>query len=221
MIHFYLAKNYTVLKRFDWVHFMQSYEKIVNKDCRVLEIGGSERKRTKKLSKYCKELIMVEKFPERMPHFSPRSNIRVITGDWQNLSSVIESESVDIICASHVIEHAKNDLKCLNESYQVLKKGGYLLFNTPNRKRLIRAIIELFKGEKKFPWWEHEREYVKRDLEELIHNSRFNNSYCKIKGVSLGVNGGPLVVYLDKFPLFLEKYSSFWEVIIKKNYRRC
>lgn len=217
MIHFYLEKNYTVLHRYDWVHFVKSYKEMINKNCKVLEIGGSEKERTEELSQYCKELTVVEKIPERIPCFNLKNNIKAITGDWQNLSSVIEPESIDVICNSHVIEHVKDDLSCLNESYEVLKEGGFLLFNTPNRKRLMRIIIEFFKGERKFPFWEHEREYIKIDLEKLIKESKFRNCDYKIEGVSFGCNGGPFVVYSDKVPKMFERYSTFWEVTIRKN----
>ena len=217
IIHFYSSKNYTVLRRSDWVHFMQSYKKIVTKNSVVLEVGGSVKERTEELSEYCKELIVLEKYINRVPNFSKESSIKIIEGDWQNLSSLVEPEKIDIVCSSHVIEHTKDDLKCINESYRILKKGGFLLFNTPNRKRLVRAIIELYRCEKKFPWWEHEREYVQNDLKELINKSGFKNCSYKIQGVSFGCVGGPFTIYSDYIPRIFEKYSSFWEVMIEKN----
>src|SRR5450756_3245946 len=45
--------------------------------------------------------------------------------------------------------------------------------NTPNRKRLVRAIVGIFSGERKFPWWEHLREYTEEDLLHLLGASLF------------------------------------------------
>ena len=105
---------------------------------------------------------------------------------------MFEEESVDFIISSHVIEHTENDLLCINESYKVLKKGGVLLFNTPNRKRLTRSIIEFFIGERKFTFLEHQREYIKLDLQKLIRKSNFNINTAEIKGIVFGLHGGKI-----------------------------
>lgn len=203
-------------KCYDWQHLLDTYKNIAHNEMVVLEVGSSNVERTTDLAKHCKELIGVEKFSERIPNDSafPNHNVRIVKGDWSKLSEVIPLNSVDIVIASHVIEHVEDDLKCINESYKILKKGGYLLFNTPNRKRLPRSIIETFTGERKFPWWEHIREYVRSDLEKLISNSFFESDKSSILGLGFGLHG--YAIYKHGAPNILDKFVNFWEVLVKK-----
>ncbi|KKS96084.1 MAG: methyltransferase type 11 [Candidatus Gottesmanbacteria bacterium GW2011_GWA2_43_14] len=202
----------------DWNHLLNTYSNVVTKENLVIEIGSSTVSRTIDIAKRCKKLIGVEKYKNRIPadnKFS-RYKIKIIKGDWQNLGEVITPNSIDIIIASHVIEHVKDDIKCLNESYKVLKEGGYLIFNTPNRKRLARTIIEFFIGERKFPFWEHIREYVKSDLEKLIEKSNFSDKEAVISSVGFGLRLFGFGYYTTRSPVILDSLSTFWEVVLRK-----
>ncbi len=205
-------------KYYDWQHLIETYKSIVGSEMFVVEIGSSNIKRTIELAKYCKELIGIEKFPDRIPNDSDlfKHNIKIINTDWHSLSKVIILNSIDIIVASHVIEHVKDDIKCLNESFEVLKEGGYLLFNTPNRKRLVRSVIEFFTEERKFPYWEHMREYTRLDLEKLIANSKFSENKAKIIGIVFGIHGMGTRFFIKKVPSLFDKFSNFWVVLIQK-----
>lgn len=92
--------------------------------------------------------------------------------------------------ASHVIEHIPDDLKAINELYAVLRPWGIAIISTPNRKRLVRAVIEVFTGDRKFPYWEHVREYTENDILGLLNRSLFEN--FKVVPVSFGIHGGPV-----------------------------
>ncbi len=203
---------------YDWYHLLNTYQNIVSRNSTVVEIGSSTVHRTIDLSKYCRNLIGIEKLPERIPNglsFS-RNNVRIINSDWHKLSEVVPPNSVDVVVASHVIEHVKDDVGCLNETFKVLKQGGCLLFNTPNRKRLTRSIIELFAGEREFPYWEHMREYTRSDLEKLINNSKFSKNKTKIVGIVFGIHGMGIKFFIKKVPNFLDKFSNYWEILIQK-----
>jgi SAM-dependent methyltransferase len=197
---------------YDWEHLLNTYKKYVTKRSVVLEIGASRKERTKDLSKYCKQLIGVEFFPERVP--KEFANVRYIIGDWQKLSEYIAPESIDIVISSHVIEHVPNDLKAINELYSVLKSGGIAILNTPNRKRFSRTMIEIFTGDKKFPSWEHIREYNEKDLVNLLRDSKFKK--FQILPVTFGIHGGPIMWYLEKTPKVFRKYANFWEIHLFK-----
>jgi len=199
---------------YDWLHLLESYKKVVNKNMLVLDIGSSSHIKAKGFASSCRKLVGLELFQERI--LNNFGNVEFINGDWQHLSDYFPEGHFDIIASSHVLEHVKDDLKALNEAYQVLKKGGHIIISTPNRKRLARAIIEFFKGERKFPYWEHIKEYVKQDLLNLIERSKFANCEYSVKGITLGLHGGAFWFYLKKFPSFLEKFAGFWEVVIKK-----
>ncbi len=177
-----------------------------------MEIGASRIERTRQLSKFCNRLIGVELLPQRLP--KDFENVKYIIGDWQNLPEFIEPDSIDIAVSTHVIEHVKDDLKAINELYRVLKPGGVALLTTPNRKRLVRAIIEIFTGERKFPFWEHQREYIESDLARLLKASSFNN--FKIIPLVLGLHGGPIFLYSESVSRKFRKFANYWEIRLFK-----
>jgi ubiquinone/menaquinone biosynthesis C-methylase UbiE len=199
-------------RSFDWEYLCATYEKLVSPNDTVLEIGASTAERTRWLAAKCKEVIGVEYFAERLPEVP--ANARFIVGDWQRLSECIEPNSIDLAVASHVIEHVQDDLRALDELHGVLKPGGAAIINTPNRKRLTRAIVEVFTGERKFPWWEHVREYTEPDLCALLQRSRFQN--WEIEGVCFGLHGGPLFCYSTAVPSNVKAYANFWQVVLRK-----
>ena len=202
-----------MIQDYSWFSLLQSYKKFVNKESVVLEVGASIFSRTKELAKYCHRLIGVELFLERMP--SDFQNISYLNGDWQKLYELIEPESIDVAISSHVIEHVPDDLKAINELYRVLKPGGIAIFNTPNRKRLVRSAIELFTGGRKFPWWEHLREYTESDLRILIGSSSFKK--YDIIPVTFGIHAWPLLFYMKKCPVVFRKVANFWEIHLFKS----
>lgn len=204
-----LSKNICV----DWEHLLQSYKTFVNKDSIVLEIGASAKERTAELAKYCHKLIGVENFPERKP--KDFENVEYLLGDWQNLSEFIQPETVDVAVASHVIEHIPDDLRAINELYAVLKPGGVAIINTPNRKRFVRAIIEVFTGDREFPYWEHVREYTENDVFELLNRSLFKN--FKIVPVGFGIHGGPVFCFSESIPQRFRKFYNFLEIHLFKD----
>lgn len=197
---------------YDWISILNSYKKIVAKTDTVLEIGASSIKNTKNLAEYCDKLIGMEILPERTP--KDFANIKYIVGDWQNLSKFIQPASIDIAVSSHVIEHIPNDLTAINELHFVLKPGGIALINTPNRKRLTRRIIEVFSGEKIFPYQEHQREYIEKDLLSLLKSSKFRK--YEIFPVVFGLHGGPIYLYKKTVPKYCRGLANFWEIHLFK-----
>jgi len=198
---------------YDWASLIQSYKQYVSPSSTVLEIGASNLERTKELCGYCRKLIGLELLPERTPQ--DFDNVKYLTGDWQNVSEIIKPESIDIVISSHVIEHVPDDLKAINGLYEVLKPKGIALLNTPNRKRLVRAIVGIFSGERKFPWWEHLREYTEEDLLHLLGASLFTK--YKIYPVVFGLHGGPIFFYAERVPEFLRRFANFWEIHLFKS----
>lgn len=202
------------MKDYDWNHIIKTYQKIVKKDDIVLEIGASTITITDEIAQYCKKLIGIEYFNERLP--KNHNNIYYKLGDWQKLTKSIQKNSIDLAISSHVIEHIPNDLEALNELYCVLKPNGCAILNTPNRKRLTRQVIELFTGERKFPYWEHIREYTEKDLIELISKSKFKK--YKITPIVFGIHGGNIKIYLKNVPKHFRKLANFWEILLIKQY---
>ncbi|MFH1601770.1 MAG: class I SAM-dependent methyltransferase [Candidatus Shapirobacteria bacterium] len=221
---FYLGKTpYS----YDWYHLLSSYKKIVRPQDWILEIGSSNLQKTKQLVAYCHGLIGLEKYKKRMPkNLELRGlniskfgsgELKVINGDWHNLTKIFKNRKFDLVVASHVIEHVEDDLVCLNKAFAVLKKGGYFLFTTPNRLRLFERLRSVFKGERKFPYHEHLREYNKEDIEDLILRSKLCKSKTSITGFVFGIHTGPFYMFLKHVPNFLKQWTNFWEVIIQKS----
>ncbi len=205
---FYEGGHYS----YDWQHLMGVYKSIVKKDMTVLEIGSSNFQKTRELSRYCKKLIGIEIDINKV--FTPVGNIEILNADWQNLSSILGDNSIDIVISSHVLEHVPDDLRAINESYRVLKKGGQLLFITPNKQRLTRYIGKLLHFENKFIYDEHIREYTEEDVKRLILNSKFTNYV--IGAVVFGLHVGKFMVYLKECPRRLKKFANFLEVQLIK-----
>jgi len=199
-------------RNYDWEHLLDTYKKYVNENSIVLEIGASNINKTKQLSKHCKRLIGVEIIPERKPENF--DNVEYLLGDWQELTKIVSLSSIDIAIASHVIEHVRDDLKALNELYEVLKPGGVAIINTPNRKRFVRAFIEFFTGERKFPYWEHIREYTENEIKSLIDKSNFKK--YNIVPLVFGIHGGKIFIYFKNCPKILRKFANFYEIQLFK-----
>lgn len=206
-IHFLNSNDY------DWQHLKETFLKYTKKSSIVLEIGASNVKRTKEIASKVKKVIGVEYRPDRLPvNFA---NISYRLGDWQNLSKVITPNSIDQAFSSHVIEHVPDDLKAINELYLVLKPKGIAVINTPNRQRLTRKIVEIFTGPRKFPFWEHVREYSYSDLVTLLNVSKF--SKWTITPIVLGFHaGGNFKLYSTSVPKILINFSNYWEILLIK-----
>jgi len=203
---------------YDWHHLLSSYIKLVCIKDIVLEIGCSNLDKTKQLSAYCHQLIGLEKDKLSMPKKSEYENLNIneINGDWHNLTKIFKNRKFDLVVASHVIEHVENDLDCLNQTFSVIKNGGYFIFTTPNKCRLFERLRRVFKGTRKFPYREHKREYCENDIKKLISTSKFCKSCTSIEGLVFGIHAGPLYVYFKHAPKFLRQWTNFWEVVIQK-----
>lgn len=200
------------MKDYCWNHLLTTYKKLVKPNFIVLEIGSSTKYKTKDLSKYCKKIIGIEFLKERIP--KDFDKVSYLQGDWQKLTKKIKPNSIDMAISSHVIEHISNDLNALNELYTVLKPNSCAIINTPNRKRLIRRIIEIFTSEKQFPYLEHVREYTETDLIELISKSKFTK--YKITPLVFGIHAGNIRLCFKKVPAKFRDLANFWEIILYK-----
>lgn len=197
---------------YDWEHLKETFASIVKPSMTVVEVGSSNFQKTLELSGYCKNLIGIEIDKDKI--FAPLNNIEVINADWQDLSSVLESNSIDIVISSHVIEHVQDDLRAINETYEVLKNGGSLLFLTPNRGRLSRRLAKILRMEEQCTYKEHKREYTDSDIRDLISRSKFKN--YTIKGFVLGLHSGNFMFFLKRCPWGFKKLVNFWEVHLIK-----
>ena len=197
----------------DWVYFLEEYRRLVKKKDRVLEIGSSHPARTKQLAESCRELIGLELMPERKP--KDFDNVKFKVGNWEKLSKTFPANSFDLIAVSEVLEHVEHDDVCLNELYKALKPGGVAVLTTPNIRRVASRIEEVFMGKKKFPWFEHFREYTEAGLKELIAKTPFRK--YEIKPLGLGITGWKLFMYMHPVPERFRGACSFFLITLYKN----
>jgi ubiquinone/menaquinone biosynthesis C-methylase UbiE len=198
-----------------WQILIKKYSEYANKNSFVIDIGGSDFKKTNQLAKKCKLLTIAEINPKKITSKNKLfENIIIKQGDWQALSSIVSLNKFNILVASHVIEHIPDDLKAINETYKVLKKGGKAFILTPNVNRLSRRVIELYKGKRKFPWKEHQREYTYDTFKFLINQSLFDN--FKIESIGLGFFAAKVNVGLKTPPRTFRRFANYFLAILTK-----
>ncbi len=169
----------------------------------------------------------------------PIENLVLCSGE--NL--LFEDELFDIVFHNEVLEHVWDDAKMLNECFRVLKKGGYLIFFTPNSgwpfethgmfigDKYIWGNIPLLPWLPKFLYKKlitHVRNYSSSEIKSLIKNSLLNYDYELVlhrrifpgfdrlekKNKYLGRLAKKFFYFLEKTPL--EYFGLSHYVVIKK-----
>ena len=203
-------------KPFDWNYLVASLTKRIEFSDRLIELGASVPEKTKELAVLCSEVIGVELMPERIPT-PPLPNVHYVIDDAQHLSTLPDS-SANILVAAHLIEHLPDDIAFLKTIGRILSPQGFAIISTPNRRRLIRRVIETIRGPRSFPWWEHVREYDKSDLEHLLERIMIDEPQliARYKGIGFGLCSGPLWLYRDIPPRRLIGMANWWIIEIEK-----
>jgi ubiquinone/menaquinone biosynthesis C-methylase UbiE len=104
-----------------------------------------------------------------------------------------------------VIEHVEKPFLFLSEQYRILKKGGTLLFGTPNLFRPVN-LFKLILGIIKFPLkigsnielgdYIHIQEFYEQQLKVLVQECGFNN--IEVSHCFFGIH--PLNITISKYP---------------------
>ncbi|MCA1949663.1 MAG: class I SAM-dependent methyltransferase [Treponema sp.] len=92
----------------------------------------------------------------------------VITGTIETAG--LAAASVDIVLASHVIEHVNNPKVFVDEIYRVLKPGGYFFITTPN---IDGFQARLFGSRWRSAIFDHLYLFSKRTLAQLLIGAGF------------------------------------------------
>lgn len=167
-----------------------------------LEIGAANPEQTKAHKNIFDRLIILDLSFERL---DKSTGSIAVSADAQYLP--FKDNSFDGIVTHHVIEHIDNDSLFLREIKRTLKSGGFTIIGTPNRRRLARAFTEIFTGKRKFPWWEHKREYTKEDLQNLKDDAGFKEGL--IYGMFLGLHSRSLIAGFSTCPNLFERWCNF------------
>ena len=149
--------------------------------------------------------------------------------NWEKLP--LKDNYFDLALASEVIEHLLNPDNLLEESYRILKPGGYLVIKTPNLSSWMNRIYMLLgyqppdmetstKIRVGHPWRQHEppsghiRPFTARAIKELLEY--YNFMVIKIRGFPHNKRSLPKIMYLvDK--LLARRYTlAHWMVVLSK-----
>lgn len=114
----------------------------------VLDAGSGDGERYKKFFKFDKYIKL---------DIGPNSGADIL-GSVENIP--LESNSVDSIISTQVLEHVKNPPKAIKEFYRVLKSGGYCLVTVPQMNELHEEPNDYFR-------------FTKYGLEEIFSNAGF------------------------------------------------
>ena len=174
-----------------------------------LEIGAVNPEQTQAHKNILDRLIVLDISFERLDKSTGTS---AVSADAQFLP--FKDNSFDGIISHHVIEHIDKDNLFISEIHRALKKNGFAIIGTPNRKRLTRVIIEFFTEKREFPWWEHKREYIKEDLLELMNEGDFKKVIIYSK--FLGIHTHSLIAGFSRCPRLLERLCNFLFLVLVK-----
>lgn len=152
---------------------------LLKKQMIILDWGGGDGKMSALASHFVREVWCTD-VNERALRFgellaSEFSNVRFRREEIRK--SAFLPETFDGIFAFDVIEHvAECDVpEILRALRRLLKKGGFLLITTPNRKNLRSRIF----GERVLRGHKHEKEYAPDELIELLQKHSFCVVACK------------------------------------------
>src|SRR3989344_3743876 len=85
-------------------------------------------------------------------NISISKKVKYIQSKLENLNSKIKKGSVDVILLIRVLHHIKDLDEAFFTFNRLIKKGGYLILEYPNKKHLKATFLQLFKGNITFPF---------------------------------------------------------------------
>jgi len=145
-------------------------------------------------------------------NFFNQKKIKNVSFAVEDLTSVDHRDKFDLIVCVDVMEHIQEDLTVFQNFYNSLKKGGYLLINSPS----IYGGSDVHQDEEESFIGEHARDgYSKEDLDSKLHplgfvtyKSRYTYGFWGDKAWRLGI----------KYPMLLLNISKAFLVILPLYY---
>ncbi len=119
-----------------------------------------------------------------------------------NHAAPLQSESFDVVVSAEVVEHLENPREIMREWFRVLRKGGWVIFSTPNNESW-RSLLSLFArghfagfSDENYP--AHITALLARDVQRLALEAGF---------------GHPSIFYTDHG--YLPRFTRFtWQNIL-------
>ena len=131
----------------------------------VLDIGCGEGYGAHLLAQHAKEVLAIDKDYKTIQQAQRRYSLPNLKFDVEEVErlSKYTSETFDVVCCFHVIEHLKEPTRLLTDVIKLLSESGILLISTPNRQSPFRSATGM-------EWPYHEREYTVQEFHELLLN---------------------------------------------------
>lgn len=158
------------LKKRNKNSYISYYKKLIGTEGKILEVGSG-----------CGELLEILKQDEESNwklygvdidknanEKARKKGIKIYEGIFENIS--LPKNYFDLVIMNQLIEHVLNPLDVLIKTEEILKKGGYLVIETPNISSLDSKIFkEKYWGGYHFP--RHMNLFTIHSFKELIVKS--------------------------------------------------
>jgi ubiquinone/menaquinone biosynthesis C-methylase UbiE len=143
---------------------------------KILEVGAGSARDSFQLAEQQATVYVLDYSPQALHivknlNDQSKSGVYLIQGDAFQIP--IPDETLDIVFHQGLMEHFKDPLPLLKENFRVLKPGGLLLVDVPQRYHvytIIKHILIFFN--KWFAGWE--TEFSIGQLKSLLEQSGFN-----------------------------------------------
>ena len=144
--------------------------------------------------------------------FFSKKNIKNVSFAIENLTKINHQNKFDLIVCIDVMEHITEDKKVFSNFYNSLKKGGYLLINSPS----IFGGSDVHHEKEESFIGEHARDgYSKEDLEKKLHPIGFSTYKSKY---TYGFWGDKAWRISIKYPMLLLNISKLFLIILPLYY---
>jgi SAM-dependent methyltransferase len=146
------------------------------KEISIYDAGSGYGQYTYFLTKHLKPCMVYsvdikEKWINDSREFFGVQKINNVTFGIEDLTKISHIERFDVVLCVDVMEHIEEDIKVFGNFYKALKKGGYLLINSPS----IYGGSDVHDENEESFISEHARAgYSKEDLEQKLHTLGFS-----------------------------------------------
>ncbi|MCK9467364.1 MAG: class I SAM-dependent methyltransferase [Candidatus Absconditabacterales bacterium] len=160
---------------------MKNILKFQDKNKTLLDAGCGRGPYVFLAKNYFKKIFAFE-YDVKELNFAKKNNYnneKIIYNQVDLTNIPLETESIDYIICSEVLEHIPDYQKACNECYRVLKKGGKMILSMPNGSSLFYKIAKI-RNQNKIDMnnhkdWESARHwhFSFKDIERIVKNSGF------------------------------------------------